>query len=128
MIVSSSQTVSSTDGVIRELFETARQSEKPFFADRTIGSQSLRFLVTPIVQSNSYLGAVIMGHPIDVIQKALSSLITMLGVVFVVFLIPVVLGGYLNARGAVAPISAISAKLKQINSGNLDERIDNPHT
>lgn len=128
VIVSSSQTVSPTDAVIRELYETTRQSEKPFFVDRTIGSQGLRFLVSPIVQNNSFLGAVIMGHPIDVIAKALNSLVTTLGVVFVVLLIPAVLGGYLNARGAVAPISAISEKLKQINSGSLNQRVDNPHT
>ncbi len=127
-IVSSSQTVSPTDGVIKNFFKAASLSEKPFFADRIIGSQSLRFLITPIMQNNSLLGVVIIGHPIDVIAKALNNLVTMLGVVFVAFLIPVVLGGYLNARGAVAPISDISKKLKLINSGNLDKRINNPHT
>ncbi len=54
MIVSSSQTVSPADGVIRNLFERASLSEKPFFADRTIGSQNLRFLITPIFQNNSF--------------------------------------------------------------------------
>jgi len=128
MIVSSSQTVSPTDSVIRNLFERASLSGKPFFADQTIRSQNLRFLTTPIFQNNSFLGVVIMGHPIDVIQKALNSLVSTLGIVFVVFLMPAMLGGYLNARGAVAPISAISEKLKQINSGNLNKRIENPHT
>jgi len=128
MIVSSSQTVNPTDSVIRGLYETANQSQKPFFEDQRIGSQELRFLVSPIVQNNSLLGVVIMGHPIDVIQKALNSLITMLGVVFAIFLVPAILGGYFNARAAVSPISDISEKLKQINSGNLSERVDNPNT
>ena len=127
-IVSSSQAVSPTDGVIRNLFEMARESEKPFFADRTLGFEGLRFFITPITQNNSLLGVVMIGHPVEVIAKALNKLVTMLGVVFVVFLIPVFLGGYLNARCAVAPISAISEKLKQINSGNLNERVANPHT
>lgn len=127
-IVSSSQTVSPTNSVVRDLFDTARQSEKPFFTDRTVGSQSLRFLVTPVVQNNSFIGAVIMGHPIEVIQSALDSLITTLGVIFAIFLIPTILGGYLNARAAIMPVTAISDKLKKINSGNLDERVDNPKT
>ena len=111
-IVSSSQAVSPTDGVIRNLFEMARESEKPFFADRTLGFEGLRFFITPITQNNSLLGVVMIGHPVEVIAKALNKLVTMLGVVFVVFLIPVFLGGYLNARCAVAPISAISEKPK----------------
>src|SRR3989338_10726623 len=98
-IVSSSQMVNRTDDTIRDLYETAKRSEGHFFSDKSIGSQSLRFLVSPIYQNNRLLGVVIMGHPVDVIQKALNKLVTMLGVVFVVFLIPTVLGGYLNARG-----------------------------
>ncbi|MBI4038727.1 HAMP domain-containing protein [Candidatus Daviesbacteria bacterium] len=128
MIVSSSQTVSPTDSVIRDLFAEANQSQKPFFTDRRIGTSELRFLVNPIAQNNSLLGVVIMGHPIDVIKNALNSLITMLGVVFAIFLVPAVLGGYFNARAAVSPISDISKKLKLINSGNLSERIRNPNT
>ncbi len=128
MIVSSSQTVNPTDGVIRGLFAEANQSPKSFFEDRRIGTSELRFLVRPILQNNTLLGVVIMGHPIDVIQKALNSLIAMLGIVFTIFLIPAILGGYFNARAAVSPISNISEKLKLINSGNLSERVDNPNT
>ena len=127
-IVSSSQMVNPTDGTIRDLYETAVKSEDHFIVDKSIGSQELRFLVSPIHQNNQLLGVVIMGHPIDVIQSALNSLVTMLAVIFAIFLIPTILGGYLNARAAIMPVSAISEKLKRINSGNLDERIDIPKT
>lgn len=127
-IISSSQTVNPTNTVIRDLFEKARATDTPFFQDRSIGSQSLRFLTTPVVQNNSFVGTVIMGHPIDVIQNTLSSLVTTLGIIFVIFLVPGVLGGYLNARAAIMPVAAISEKLKKVNAGNLDERVDNPKT
>lgn len=127
-IISSSQTINPTNTVVRELFEKSSTSQESFYTDRTIGSQSLRFLMTPIMQNNSFAGVVIMGHPIDVIQESLDSLITTLGVIFAIFLIPAILGGYLNARAAISPVAAISEKLRQINAGNLDERVDNPKT
>ncbi len=127
-IVSSSQTVNPSDQVIQSLFEQARTSESHFFVNRTIGSEELRFLVSPIHQDGNLIGVVVMGHPMQVIQAALNGLISLLGVVFVVFLLPSIAGGYLNARGAIAPITAISRKLSQINSGNLDERVNNPKT
>lgn len=127
-IISSSQTVNSTNNVVKELFEKSSIAEKPLFADRTIGSLGLRFLTTPIIQNNSFVGVVIMGHPIDVIQDALNSLVTTLGVIFAIFLVPAILGGYLNARAAIMPVAAISEKLRQINAGNLDERVGNPKT
>ncbi len=127
-IVSSSQTISPKDQSMREFYQTAFKSKNHFFADRTVGSEGLRFLVSPIRQNGQLLGVVIMGHPIAVIQDTFTNLVTILSLVFVVFLFPTVFGGYLNARGAVAPISAISARLKRINSGNLNERVDNPKT
>ncbi len=127
-IISSSQTISPKDGVIRELFEAISRSRNPYFTDRTLGSQKLRFLATPVMVNGSFRGAIIMGHPIDAIQNALNSLITMLGIVLLILVFPAILGGYLNARSAVGPISDISKKLKQINLGSLDKRVDNPQT
>jgi len=114
-VVSRSQVSPPTDSVIRDFFAAANQSRKPFFIDQRIGISELRILVSSIVRSNSLLGVVIMGHPIDVISNALNSLITILGVVFAVFLIPAIAGVYLNTRAAASPISDISEKLKLIN-------------
>ncbi len=127
-VVSSSQTLNPADPTIRLLYDQAAASKKFFFTNKVIGSEGLRFLVTPLYQGDKFLGVVVIGHPIQVIQSALASLTSALIAVFLVFLIPAILGGYLNARGAIAPIAAISKKLARINSGNLSERVVNPRT
>ncbi len=127
-IVSSSQTVNPDDAVMKAIFNEDIKVKGRLFEDRVMGLQKLRFLASPIYQDGRFLGIVIVGHPIEAMQNALASLATTLGAVFLVFSLSGVAGGYINAAAAVRPVSLISEKLKKINSGNLDERVDNPKT
>ncbi len=126
--VTSSQATNPPDTRFSQLFETAKNTDRPFFTDQTVGTQLMRFYVSPVHQNNIFVGVVFMGHPIDAIQQSINILLTILGGVFIIFLIPTIIGGYLNARGAIQPVATITGELEHINPDNLHERVTNPHT
>ncbi len=127
-IIGSSFTITPKDKVVSALFEAAVSSGKPIFLNQTLGDTNLRFQADPISQNGQLRGVLMVGHPIDVIDKSLTNLFIMLAVVFIIFLIPTVIGGHLLAQSAMQPIVVISEKLKKISSQNLDERIATPDT
>ncbi|MBI3954877.1 HAMP domain-containing protein, partial [Candidatus Gottesmanbacteria bacterium] len=127
-IVGSSVTVDRSDKKLSQLFEQVSRSYRPFITDHLISDLKMRFWIDPIYKNDQLLGVVFVGHPIDVIEKSLNNLLLMLGVIFIIFLIPTVFGGYLLAKSAIQPISSISEKLKKISSENLDERVTTPDT
>ncbi len=127
-VVSSSQMVSPTDETLRDLFVRSTKIRNRLFTEKNIGTEKMRLFANPVYQNDALVGVVIMGHSVEAIQMALTNLISMLGIVFIIFLLPVIFGGYLNAKAATQPISLISQKLKRINSGNLNDRVENPGT
>lgn len=127
-IIGSSFTVNREDKAVPALFEAAVTSGKPVFMNQTLGTTSLRFQADPINQNGQLRGVLLVGHPIDVIEKSLTNLLIMLAVVLIIFVIPTVVGGYLLAQSAMQPITVISGKLKKISSQNLDERVVTPNT
>lgn len=114
--------------LFNQLYEEARRKDRLFFINRKIDEISVRLYINPIVQNNKLVAMVIIGHPIDVIEKSLTNLLIMLGVVFVIFIIPTIIGGSLLAKGATASIVQISEKVRKISSENLDERVESPNT
>lgn len=127
-IVGSSVTVDRSDKRLSQLFEQVSTTNSPHITDHIISDLKMRFWIDPIFKNDQLMGVVFVGHPIDVIEKSLNNLLLMLGVIFVVFLIPTVFGGYLLAKSAIQPITSISEKLKKISSENLDERVETPNT
>lgn len=125
-IISSSLTPDSND--VATLYETALNSQKSVFKNQTTAASLMRFLAIPVKQNNSFLGVVLVAHPIDVIQSSLHNLLITLIIVFVLLLVPTILGGHLLARKVINPITNFSEKLKNLNSENLEERIQNPKT
>ncbi|OGG22126.1 hypothetical protein A3D03_02075 [Candidatus Gottesmanbacteria bacterium RIFCSPHIGHO2_02_FULL_40_13] len=127
-IVGSSVTVDRSDKRLSQLFDQVSKTNYPHITDHLISDLKMRFWVDPIYKNDQLLGVVFVGHPIDVIEKSLNNLLLILVVVFVVFLMPTVFGGYLLAKSAIHPITLISEKLKKISSENLDERVETPKT
>lgn len=127
-IVGSSIAVKQTDQIFGQLFWEAKNSKIPFYKDNNLGEIPMRFFVHPVYDQGALRAVVLMAHPMDVIQKSLAHLLTALEVVFLIFLMPTVFGGYLLARSGMQPIALISQKLKDITSENLDKRIQNPQT
>lgn len=127
-IVGSSVTVDRSDKKFSQLFEQASTAKSPHITDHIISDLKMRFWIDPIYKNDQLYGVVFVGHPIDVIESSLNNLLLMLGIVFIVFMIPTIFGGYLLAKSAIAPITTISEKLKKISSENLDERVTTPKT
>lgn len=127
-IFNASVTLNRDATVFGDLFAQVYKERKPFFANKNISGSEMRFLATPIIDSDNLQGVILMAHPIDVISKSLDSLIIVLGVTFLILIIPVSLVGYILIKKAVGPIATISEKLKKIGFENLDERIIEPKT
>ena len=103
-IVGSSVTVDRSDKRLSQLFEQVSQAKSAHITDHTISNLKMRFWIDPIYKNDQLLGVVFVAHPIDVIEKSLTNLLAILGVVFIVFLIPTVFGGYILAKSAIHPI------------------------
>lgn len=127
-IFNASVTLNRDATVFGDLFAKVYKERKPFFANKNISGSEMRFLATPIIDSDNLQGVILVAHPIDVISKSLDSLIIVLGVTFLILIIPVSLVGYILIKKAVGPIATISEKLKKIGFENLDERIIEPKT
>ena len=87
----------------------------------------MRFLATPIYDKDQLQGVILVAHPIDIIQKSLDSLLLVLGVSFLILIIPIFWEDTFGKK-AFGPVTTMSDKLKKISAENLDERIDNPKT
>lgn len=110
------------------IYSLSKQSDKPVFQNETIANTQMRFYGNAVRDNGQLIGVILVAHPIDVIQKSLTSLVTILGIVFIVLIIPMILGGYGMARGIMQPISELIEKLQKISSEHLHERIKNPRT
>ncbi|KKQ36389.1 MAG: putative histidine kinase protein [Candidatus Woesebacteria bacterium GW2011_GWA1_37_7] len=111
-----------------EMFQKVINTKEPFFTDKTVGELPLRFRVTPVIKDGSLLGVVLMAHPIEIVQKSLQNLLVTLGIIYVVLVIPTIIGGFLLAKGAISPLTEITDKLKRVSSENLTERVKKPNT
>lgn len=129
-VLNSSYTINNQEQVFASLYQETLQLRKPFFRDEQAGSVSMRFYAVPLNIQNQFAGAVMIGHPIDVIQRSLNTLLLVLVITFIILSIPTVAGGYFLANRAIRPISTMSAQLRRINSENLnlDEQVSNPNT
>lgn len=127
-IVSSSFSVEVANEIFFKLFTMGKNSTKPIYSNEKIGMTGMRFYISPLKPDNNFAGVALVAHPIDIIQKSLSSLLLTLLISFLILAIPTILGGYYLAVRVMQPITAISEKIKLITSENLNERVTNPHT
>jgi signal transduction histidine kinase len=86
----------------------------------------MRFIVEPIRNDGKFLGAILLAHPIEAIQKSLNYLLVTLIIVLAVLIVPSILGGLFIARKIIRPITLISSKMSEISSERLDLRLDDP--
>lgn len=127
-IISTSQFLGDNTGLITDILEKSANILEPAYTDRTLGFVSLRLGIFPVRKDGATATLVLVGHPNDVVANSLQSLTLTLLLIYFGLLVPTVGGGSLLARGAMAPIARISARLKRISSQNLDERVENPKT
>src|SRR3989344_8289624 len=127
-IISSSLLSDLPGNTTDKMFQKVTKNNKSFFTNETVGELPLRFRVTPVIKENTLIGVILMAHPIETVQKSLQSLLITLGIIYVVLVIPTIIGGFLLARGALNPLREITDKLKRVSSENLTERVKKPGT
>lgn len=86
------------------LSQKVKNSSAAVFLNLTINNTPMRFIAKPIRSEIDLLGIVLVAHPIEVIQKSLNALLTTLGIVFILLILPIILGGRI-----------ISAKIKLLD-------------
>ncbi len=110
------------------LFEQVQNSSDVVFINQDINNTPMRFVAEPIRSNSNLLGVVLVAHPIDAIQKSLNTLLSTLGYIFTLLIIPSVFGGRILAGKIMSPISHISDKMEEISTEHLEERVDAPKT
>lgn len=102
----------------------ALNSISPKFVQTKVNDFSMRVIAYPIVNNSKTIGAVIMGHQIDIYEKTLAQLRTV-GLSLLVFLIaPAILIGYWLAKSATDPIKKLGVDINKINAENLARHVD----
>src|SRR3989344_6663254 len=126
--VSSSMMCCFDQKIFTDLFQKALNNKKYLIVNQTIANENMRFFVSPVYTKDLFLGVVLVGHPIGIIQNSLNSILVILAVISVLLLIPTVLGGFILSKKALIPISDLSEKLKFITTENLHQKVENQHT
>jgi len=127
-ILYQSQNLGVNENVVTDLLEKSANIIRPTFVNRNIGATPLRFGVFPAHRNGQLQAIVLMGQPMDVIQKSLNTLTLTLISVYFGLLVLTGAGGFLLARKALSPIAQVSKQLKKISAENLKERVPEPST
>ncbi len=127
-VLSVSQNITGAEKIASALIRKKKDGNETIFSNYSIGSLDMRFIVSPIDMNSSVRDFVLVGHPIDVIQKSLRSLYGSLTLVFLSFVIPTIFGGFMLAGSALRPIADISREMEEISSENLKRRVKIPQT
>jgi len=101
------------------LLKKVKDSDLELFINQTFSGSELRMIVIPIVDKGKTAFVVMMGHPIDVIQKSLHSLLINLIASFFLFVIPTIFGGFVIAKRVMQPIVKMSTQMQKITSENF---------
>ena len=127
-VVSSSMMCCYDQKIFKDLFQQALNNKKYLLVNQTFSGENMRFYVSPVYTQNLFLGVILVGHPIGIIQNSLNSIFVILAVTSVLLLIPTVLGGYFLAKKALTPISNLSENLKFITTENLNQKLPAAHS
>ena len=110
------------------LFEAAKKNTLVSFINQNIGTTPMRFLVKPIIIDGQLIEVLLIAHPIQAIQNSINLLFSMLGIVFVVLILPTIFGARWLAGKIIKPISDIAGNRDEITSENLDRRLISPNS
>jgi len=112
----------------RGIYNQVKNSSNAIYINENIQDVPMRFIAKSITANNNLLGVVLVAHPIDAIQKSISSLIRTLVLLYLVLIPPVLIVGITLSRRLLKPIANISEKMDIISLDKLNERISNPET
>lgn len=107
----------------QDIASEAISKNKPLFSNKTVKGINLRFIAQPVVKDGRVIGALVMGHPIDIYQQALQELKGLAALLIALFVFPSIIAGYFFAKNATKPIVNLTSQMQRINLENLNEKV-----
>lgn len=113
---------------VGKLFTQIKKNNQELILNQNFPGSAQRMILIPLKEENTLMGTVMMGHPIDVIQRSLNSLLTNLISLFLLLVFPTIFGGWILAKRAMQPVDSISEQIQRISSENITQTIKSPQT
>lgn len=126
--VKSSVDFNSSSMLFNNLFKIAQKSKSITFINQNVGNTPMRFLVKPTWENNILTSVLLVAHPIEAIQKSLTSLMSTLAIIFIAIILPIIFGAILFTHKIIKPISVVIKNMDDITTENLDMRLPNPRS
>ncbi|MCL4384641.1 HAMP domain-containing histidine kinase [Patescibacteria group bacterium] len=119
-IVVSSLYSSADTQAISHLFTVAQNSKGNLFVEQNFNHTLIRFYLIPLRENHKFFGILLIGHPVDDVQKSFHNLLILLVVIFLLLTLLTIISGYLVTKLGLRPFKKISSQIQQINP--LDPR------
>lgn len=114
-------TLAETEGreELSRLIEKSAGITQPTFLNKQLGTNIMRIGIFPMAESGVTQMLVLVGHPTDVIDHALSRLVTQLVLAIALIILLAILLSTWITRAVMAPITAVTEKLESVSDANL---------
>lgn len=100
----------------------------PAFLNKQVGTNAMRIGIFPVVKDGTTQILVMVGHPTDVIDHALSRLVYQLALaILLIILLSVLLSTWIT-RAVISPIARLTEKLESVSDSNLTVEIEETKT
>lgn len=127
-IMASSLTDSESQQEMSSLIQKSAGVIQPVFLNKHVGTSALRIGVFPVTQNGSTQMLVLVGHPTDVIDHALSRLVYQLIITLSLIILLSLLFTTWITRALMAPITKLTEKLESVSASNLTIKIEETKT
>lgn len=125
-VTKSSVDFNSSTMLFSNLFKIAQKNRSITFINQSMGNTPMRFLIKPTWTDDKLTEVLLVAHPIEAIQKSLNSLMSTLAFIFIIFILPVILGAIVFTQKIIKPISSVIQNMDDITTENLEMRLPNP--
>jgi signal transduction histidine kinase len=100
----------------------------PTFVNKQVGTNSIRIGIFPVSGANRTEAIVLVGHPTEVIDHALSRLAYILILVLGALILLALLVSWLLSRSIMAPVVQLTDKLEGVSEANLTVEVQQLET
>lgn len=111
---------------LRQLIEKSAGIIQPAFLNKQVGTNAMRIGIFPVAKDGKTDILIMVGHPTDVIDHALTRLVYQLALaILLIILLSLLLSSWIT-RAVMAPITSLTEKLELVSDANLTVEIQEP--
>lgn len=127
-IMASSLVDNANQNEMSSLIQKSAGIIQPTFINRVVGTNNMRIGIFPVSASGGTQMIVLVGHPTDVIDHALSRLVYQLIIALSMIILLALLLSTWITRAVMSPITALTEKLESVSDANLMVEIEETKT